>query len=315
MSQSIYRQQVELLIRVAPIVFASRVLALKGGTGINLFLQNMPRISVDLDCVFLDKTLGREEAIHSIRQELARIKQAVQGQGYRAVLGVAKEDVKCIVSSERAQVKIEVNPIFRGTILPVQRMPLCEKASDEFFVEYEVPVLCRDELYAGKILAALDRQHPRDFFDVREMMLSGGITDEMIECLVVYLCAHNRPFHETLFSATKNQEQLFKTAFVGMTEHPCSWEELSLIRPQLQTAILQRLGDRRVKFLKSFADANPRWDLCKYEGVKELPAIRWKLQNLKCLGEKDPAKFKEQKEVFFNRLDASQESERKSVRP
>ena len=303
MNQSTYHQQVELLIRIAPIVFSTRLLALKGGTGINLFFQNMPRVSVDLDCVFLDKTLPRDKALSCIRKELERIKQEAETRGYRGALGFTNEDVKCIVSSGRTQVKIEVNPIFRGTILPVQMRPLCKRASDEFFAEYELPVLCRDEIYAGKILAALDRQHPRDIFDIKQMPLSANLSEEMIECFLIYLCAHNRPFHETLFSRMKDQRQLFNVAFAGMTDSRCSWDDLSSVRTQLQDTLFHQLGERRINFLKSFAEANPRWDLCKHKDAKNLPAIRWKLKNLQHLRETNYAKFAEQKEALVNSLD------------
>ncbi len=66
----IYLDTVRLLTQVAPIVFADGVFALKGGTAINLFVRDMPRLSVDLDLVFPDYTFPREEA-------LARINDAI----------------------------------------------------------------------------------------------------------------------------------------------------------------------------------------------------------------------------------------------
>jgi predicted nucleotidyltransferase component of viral defense system len=58
----IYLDTARLLTQVAPIVFADGVFALKGGTAINLFVRDMPRLSVDLDLVFPDYTLSREPA-------------------------------------------------------------------------------------------------------------------------------------------------------------------------------------------------------------------------------------------------------------
>jgi predicted nucleotidyltransferase component of viral defense system len=52
----IYLDTVRLLTQVAPIAFADGVFALKGGTAINLFVRDMPRLSVDLDLVFPDYT-------------------------------------------------------------------------------------------------------------------------------------------------------------------------------------------------------------------------------------------------------------------
>ncbi len=45
----IYRKQVELLVRTIPNVAEEKCFALKGGTAINLFIRNMPRLSVDID--------------------------------------------------------------------------------------------------------------------------------------------------------------------------------------------------------------------------------------------------------------------------
>jgi predicted nucleotidyltransferase component of viral defense system len=50
----IYLDTAKLLTQVAPMVFADGVFALKGGTAINLFARDMPRLSVDLDLVFPD---------------------------------------------------------------------------------------------------------------------------------------------------------------------------------------------------------------------------------------------------------------------
>ena len=52
---SVYLDAVRLLIAVAPAVFRRPMFALKGGTAINLFLRGMPRLSVDLDLVFVDQ--------------------------------------------------------------------------------------------------------------------------------------------------------------------------------------------------------------------------------------------------------------------
>jgi len=71
-----------------------------------------------------------------------------------------------VVENETSQVKIEVNVVFRGGVLPPERRTLSARASDLFSVELDLPTPAPDELYASKRVAALDRQHPRDLFDV-----------------------------------------------------------------------------------------------------------------------------------------------------
>ena len=61
-----YLETARLLIQVAPLVFVDDQFGLKGGTAINLFLRDMPRLSVDLDLVFTEHTIGRNEAIARI---------------------------------------------------------------------------------------------------------------------------------------------------------------------------------------------------------------------------------------------------------
>lgn len=59
----IYLDTARILTQVAPLVFVDDTFALKGGTAINLFIRDMPRLSVDLDLVFADHVLPRDQAL------------------------------------------------------------------------------------------------------------------------------------------------------------------------------------------------------------------------------------------------------------
>lgn len=177
-----YADTVRLLLTVAPEVFANDIFAMKGGTAINLFLRDMPRLSVDIDVVYLPREKSRDEALRDVNQQLAAISERIFKLGLHARLIPARNlgDTKLIVESETSQVKIEVNVVFRGSVLPPERRPLSASTSDRFSVEFDLPVLAPDELYGSKLVAALDRQHPRDLFDVWQLYESGGITEGMI---------------------------------------------------------------------------------------------------------------------------------------
>jgi predicted nucleotidyltransferase component of viral defense system len=231
-----YADTVRLLLTVAPEVFANDIFAMKGGTAINLFVQDMPRLSVDIDVVFQPRQVPRDEAVAAIDAELAAIGQRVASLGLRArrLRGADAGDTKLIVENDTSQVKIEVNTVFRGTVLPIERRPLNARTGDLFGVEFDAPILARDELYAGKLVAALDRQHPRDLFDVWQLYESGGLTDAMVECFVVYLAGHNRPLHEVLFGNDKDIAAEYERAFVGMTEVPCSLNTLLDARARMR---------------------------------------------------------------------------------
>jgi predicted nucleotidyltransferase component of viral defense system len=65
-----YIEIVRLMLHIAPHVFRTSDFAMKGGTALNIFLHDMPRMSVDIDVAFTNHTKSRDEALQSIRQEL-----------------------------------------------------------------------------------------------------------------------------------------------------------------------------------------------------------------------------------------------------
>ncbi len=178
-----YINTVRLLLAIAPAVFQSSRLAMKGGTALNLFVQDLPRLSVDMDVVFIDYTLDRDQALHAIGEDLLAAKLIINKMGYRASLPTnsSGDDVKLLVETPNARVKVEVNFVFRGTVLPTIRARLCTRAQEVFTTDIELPMLERAELYGSKLVAAMDRQHPRDIFDVMRMReqheLDGAIID------------------------------------------------------------------------------------------------------------------------------------------
>ena len=291
-----YADTVRLLLAVAPDVFANDIFAMKGGTAINLFVRDMPRLSVDIDVVYLPWQTPRDEALQAINQELAAIATRVAPLGVQTRLVRAKDlgDTKLIVENDANQVKIEVNVVFRGSVLPVERRALSARISDLFGVEFELPVLAPDELYASKLVAALDRQHPRDLFDVHVMFESGGLGDGAIECFVTYLAGHNRPIHEVLSSKDKDIGAEFRNQFSGMTRETVALESLLEARNRLRQELAARLTERQRHFLLGLARANPDWNLLACPHAGELPALRWKLENLRRFRTQRPADFDKQ---------------------
>lgn len=297
-----YADTVRLLLDVAPAVFDNDIFAMKGGTAINLFVQDMPRLSVDIDVVYLPWQVARDDALRAINEELAAITGRLVPLGLQTRLIRSKDlgDTKLIVENEASQVKVEVNVVFRGTVLPPQRRSLSARTSELFSVEFEVPILAPDELYAGKLVAALDRQHPRDLFDVWQLFETGEITDAMVECFVVYLAGHNRPPHEVLFGNDKDIAQEYQRAFVGMTEVECPLETLLASRTRLRQELVQRLTAAHREFLSGLVRARPDWALLQCPHADQLPALRWKLANLNTFKQRRPQDFAAQ----ANALDA-----------
>lgn len=291
MMRSAYIDTVKLLLDIAPEVFKSELFALKGGTAINLFLRDTPRLSVDLDLVHVDHETPREESLHLIQGALNQVADQLGARGMQCVKRTVAEETKLFIERDRVQVKIEANHVYRGTLLPVVSRPLCEKAQNLFFTDIELPLLQPDEIYGSKLVAAMDRQHPRDIFDVMGMYGMMGLTPGIVECFVSCLAGHNRPVHEVLFANQLDLTQAYKNEFVGMTEDPVSLDLLLETRARLFDELPQALTDSQRQFLISLVKAEPDWTLMSCPHLEQLPAIRWKLANLERLKKSNPAKF------------------------
>jgi predicted nucleotidyltransferase component of viral defense system len=301
---SSYVQTVNLLLDIAPTVFQTPRFAMKGGTALNLFVQDLPRLSVDIDVVFINHQADREKALTEIAQELQRIDKAIATMGYetRTRKMQGGNEVKLDIFSAEAEVKVEVNIVFRGTVLPIQKRSLSERTQALFSKNIQIPVLAPSELYGSKLVAAMDRQHPRDFFDVLKMYESHGLTQEILDCFVAYLAGHNRPVHEVLFSKLQPMEETFKNEFVGMTSDPIHLDDLLQTQKRLMAELPRELTQNHRNFLLSLLETQPDWSLLPFKHLQELPAIQWKLQNLSHLKSKNPAKFQLQSEALDERF-------------
>lgn len=112
-------------------------------------------------------------------------------------------------------------------------MMLCKKAQDEFAVFCAIDVVPLSQLYGGKICAALDRQHPRDLFDVKYLMENEGFTDEVKKGFLLCLLGCNRPLHEMLRPHLIDQKHVMENHFEGMSYLPFLYKDFEKVRNQL----------------------------------------------------------------------------------
>jgi predicted nucleotidyltransferase component of viral defense system len=193
----IYRRQVTLLLQAIPHVAGEACFALKGGTAINLFVRDLPRLSVDIDLTYLP-VAERTVSLHEIDSALKRIGERIKAANDRVTItGSAPKNERFINklvvrAAQRIQIKIEVSPVLRGCVYEPQVMRVSEKVEGQFGFA-EMNVLSLDDLNAGKLGATLDRQHPRDLFDVNLLLDSEGISDGLREAFIVYLIASDHP--------------------------------------------------------------------------------------------------------------------------
>jgi predicted nucleotidyltransferase component of viral defense system len=287
-----YRAQAALLVRVLPFVAAEQCFALKGGTAINLFIRDMPRISVDLDLTYLP-VADRNASLKAIDAAMRRISAAIAGglRGAR-VDQTTLTGENCVtrldVRLDRAQIKIEVTPVLRGCVYDPQLRSVSARVEEEFGFG-EIQVVSFADLYAGKIVAALDRQHPRDLFDVSDLLANEGINDELRRAFIVYLVSSNRPFAELLAPTRMDIAQEFARGFDGMTDTRVEVDDLIGAREQLITEIVGRMPHDHRKFLVSLKEGEAEWRLLGIEGAEALPAVRWRLENIAKMDKKKKA--------------------------
>jgi len=294
--KSSFRETVQLLLSVAPYVFRVPDFAMKGGTAINFFVRDMPRLSVDIDVAYTRVDVSREAALAAISTGLDTIAKAAKRQGLTARIARRPEvpESKIFLGNGSTQVTVEVNTVARGTVLPAERHELRAAAQSEFRLQLEVPILAPAELFGGKLVAALDRQHPRDLFDVLLLMRSEGLTPDIVRCFVIYLASHNRPMHEVLHPNPKDLTRIYENDFVGMTNENVSLEELLALRDALPHQLSKLLSREQRHFLMTLARGEPDWKSAGVEHADRLPAIQWKLDNIRKLANRNPKKHEEQ---------------------
>lgn len=277
-----YRQQVALLLEVLPLVGRERCFALKGGTAINLFVRDMPRLSVDIDLAYLpvqDRATSLSEVAAALERIALSIESRLRGSHVHRTI-IDGQLIKLVAWRGGVRVKIEVSPVLRGCVREPAVLGV-SAAVEESFGYVEVPVVHVHDLYAGKLCAALDRQHPRDLFDVRLLLENEGMEAGLLEVLVVYLLSGDRPLSELLSPNRKPLAATFENEFVGMTLIPVTLAELEQTRETMIGLIRERLTAGQRQFLLSFKQGEPDWALLNLPGVADLPAVQWKLLNIR----------------------------------
>jgi len=298
-----YRRQAALLISVLPFVAEETCFALKGGTAINLFVRNMPRFSVDIDLTYLPLA-DRKTSLAEIDAAMTRIAEHIQKgiPGVRVTSSKLKEEgiiSKHFVELDGVRIKIEVTPVLRGCVYEPEKRSVAE-AVEAAFGFAEIQVVSFADLYAGKLVAAFDRQHPRDLFDVLDLLANKGISDELRKAFVVYILSHNRPMAEVLAPTLQDITQEFARGFEGMTETPVTLKELLKAREDLIAELVGKMPAEHRRFLVSFKRGKPEWQLLGIPHIEKLPAVQWKIQNLAAM---DPEKRQQRIENLLKALE------------
>lgn len=298
MAQQDYRNQVKLLLDVLPEVAREKCFALHGGTAINLFIRDMPRLSVDIDLTYVPIE-DRATSMRNINEALQRTKSSIESVIPNVTVIHRSDIAKLQISTKNASIKLEVNLVGRGTYAPPEDIVLCDKAQNEFDAFCVIPVVPLGQLYGGKICAALDRQHPRDLFDVKYLLENEGFSNEVKRGFLLCLLGSDRPIHEVIYPNLQDQRSALANQFEGMTSEEFSYEEYEQARFKLIEVIHKNLTDEDKDFLLSVKNLAPNWT--KYD-FQLFPSVRWKIQNLQRLKDTNPEKHLEQYNALKKKL-------------
>ncbi len=299
-ASSDYYKQVELLVDVLPAVAKESSFALKGGTAINLFYQDMPRLSVDIDLTWLP-VADRSSSLRNIDTALNRIAASIRdAHPGTTVTRFPNQRIglpQIYVKRSEADIKIETSTTARGTVMPARMLEASHSATKQFgFITMNVASF--EDVYAGKICAALERKHPRDLFDIMVLYENEGISDDLFRVFLVYIAASRRPIHESLAPTRPVRKEWYNDRFKGMSHKDVSLKSLVKTGMRLHNDVVSRLTGKITTFLLLLHNAEPDFSLIGLPDAVKLPAVRWKLYNLKRLKRENPQKHAEQRSAL-----------------
>jgi len=291
-------KQALLIVKILPSINSVPEFAVKGGTGINYFSLDLPRVSIDIDLAFIP-IMPRKESIESIGQGLVTLGKSIRDSIPNAKVNYRKTKdghlSKLDVVHKGVSVIIEPNFVKRGTVYEPVKRGLSEGAKSALGISdnFKVKLLSNAELFAGKITAALDRQAPRDLYDIKNLMDKEGLTTETRKAFIVYLISNPRPMHELLNANIPDKkliEKSYNDNLKPMMRKVVSISELMNMRSDFITTLNNSFLRTEKDFLLSFKSGKPRYELLGVENAKELPAVQWKQMNIKKMSEAKHAK-------------------------
>ena len=271
---------------------------LKGGTALNLFIFDLPRLSIDIDLNYIGS-----HQLEVMSKERPKIEEALRAVFSREGFAVRRIPVghaggKWSLRYESAigkggDLEIDLNFMFRTPLWPVAMKD--SKTIGSYKIR-QIPVLDIHEIAGGKLTALLARQAARDLFDTHHLLTQGGLERERLRLAFVAYGAMNRKDWRTVsvddlrFDAGEIESQLLpllRREFLSNIERPTEWarqlvegckDSLSVVLPfsESEREFFNRLLDRGQidpSLLTSDKDLAER--------IKHHPLIEWKAMNVR----------------------------------
>lgn len=294
-------EKVKLLLEVLPIVMDERCFALHGGTAINFFLLDMPRLSVDIDLTYIplhERKSSFEKINHSLKTIDNKVKQI--NSNIKSVHNENRAKLY-IKNNLGAEIKVDVNLTNRGIIDPYVERELSPKVKERFSTSFSIPLVPIKQVYGGKICAGLSRQNIRDLFDGYQLLNNIGFNDEIKEGFLFFLLSTKESLSRILDPPLTHLEEKTVKNFQGMTETPFTYKQHKETLQNLISEVNAKLTEQDKEFLISFKAGSPDWSLYDW---KDFPGVQWKLQNILIL-KKDPVLHRKKMDKFISVLNYS----------
>ena len=284
--------------------FLRRKLALKGGTALNLFVFDVPRLSVDIDLNYVGA-----ETREAMLEERPRIEAAMM-----AVFGREDFEIRRVPgghaggkwslryevdSGQRGGIEVDLNYMYRVPLWPVAHRDSHPVGS---WQARGIPVLDIHELAAGKLAALLARCKARDLFDSRLVFSLDGLDLERLRTAFVVYGGMNRKdwravsIGDVTFDEAELSSQLLPalhTGTVGSAE-AASFGERMMAECQDALSVVLPLNEAELAFLDLLLDEGKidatilTRDLDLQQRIQAQPGLEWKAQNVRRYRGLDP---------------------------
>lgn len=289
-------QLLNLLQKFGNHPFLKGKLALKGGTALNLFLFDLPRLSVDIDLNYIGMS-DRETML----AERTKVEQAMQAVFSREEMSITHAPSDHAggkwrlrydsAIGEGSNLEVDLNFMFREPLWPVVAMD----AKIGSYSATNIPVLDIHELAVGKLAALLARHASRDLFDTHHLLTKTKLDTEKIRLGFILYGAMNRKDWRTVaisdicYDKRELDNQLLPVLRRQFIENdmPANWAEQMIHQCKDALSVVLPLKDHEIAFLDALldrGDIKPELLTDDSDMAKRIathPLLQWKAVNVK----------------------------------
>lgn len=256
---------------------------MKGGTALNFFWFDYPRLSVDLDLVYLPVSSRQTflaETDHALQRIAARIRQTDPSMTVNFTRHPHSNTIsKLHCRQHNVEAKVEVALGQRQHVFPTVTGEF-QPATVADLGPATTLLLSFPETCAGKCHAVLDRLHPRDLFDARTILNEADLTPKVRTAFIVDMLGQGKPIGEMLSPRLKVHGQDAWNSLGRLLPTPVDRQDLFQALADLKHQLVQHMPSHHRDFLQSFIRGHPDWSLLEIPSVRDFPAVRWRMQNL-----------------------------------